>query len=126
MTDIKFMTYRQGDPMPCDEDQQVRVRLRDGTEHTGPAKHFLWDLDTLDFDRYVEEWAPLPNGTAPVYLQVRADGKIWAVLEDGTPLKAQLGVVTHSNSRTGGVEAVITLWSAGWFQPMIGGSGNGG
>ena len=118
MTDIKFMTYRQGDPMPCDEDQQVRVRLRDGTEHTGPAKHFLWDLDTLDFDRYVEEWAPLPNGTAPVYLQVRADGRIQAVLEDGTPLQWQTCVETSSSGSESGVRATITLQSAGWLSTL--------
>ena len=118
MTAINFRPYKQGDPMPCDEDQPVRVRLRDGTEHTGPAKHFLWDLDTLDFDRYVEQWAALPNGTAPVYLQVRADGRIQAVLEDGTPLQWQAGVETSSSAGTSGVRATITIQSAGWLPSL--------
>ena len=53
--------------------------------------------------------------SAPVYLQIREDGKVWAVLEDGTPLKAQVDVVTHSSATTSMVEAKITLVSAGWM-----------
>ena len=56
--------------------------------------------------------------SAPVYLQIREDGRIQAVLEDGTPLKAQVDVVTHSSARTGGVEAKITLMSAGWLPSL--------
>ena len=52
---------------------------------------------------------------APVYLQIREDGKVWAVLEDGTPLAHQAGVDTSSSATTGGVQAVITLHSAGWL-----------
>jgi hypothetical protein len=53
--------------------------------------------------------------SVPVYLQIRKDGKIWVVLEDGTPLAHQSGVDTSSSATTGGVRAVITLQSAGWL-----------
>ena len=55
---------------------------------------------------------------APVYLQIREDGKVWAVLEDGTPLAHQGGVDTSSSAMKGGVQAVITLQSAGWLPSL--------
>ena len=63
--------------------------------------------------------------SALVYLQIREDGKVWVVLEDGTPLAHQAGVDTSSSAMKGGVQAVITLQSAGWLPPLIGGSANG-
>ena len=56
--------------------------------------------------------------SAPVYLQIREDGRIQAVLEDGTPLSWQAGVDTSSRAGAVGVQAVITLQSAGWLPPL--------
>ena len=56
--------------------------------------------------------------TAKVFLQIREDGKVWAVLEDGTPLAHQARVDISSSAMKGGVQAVITLQSAGWLPPL--------
>ena len=56
--------------------------------------------------------------TAKVFLQIREDGKVWAVLEDGTPLAWQAGVETVSGTLSSGVTAKITLHSAGWLPSL--------
>ena len=62
---------------------------------------------------------PMPKPEAqkpkPVYLQVRDDGKVWAVLEDGTPLAHQTDVTVSTSATRPGIEVTVTLKSAGWI-----------
>ena len=55
---------------------------------------------------------------APVYLQIREDGKVWAVLEDGTPLAHQARVDISSSAKHGGIETTVTLAGVGWLPPL--------
>jgi hypothetical protein len=70
--------------------------------------------------------------SAPVYLQIREDGKVWAVLEDGTPLAHQARVEISSSAGSGGIETTVTLAGVGWLPPLPqiskpgGGGGPGG
>jgi len=54
----------------------------------------------------------------PVYLQVRDDGKVWAVLIEGTPLAHQTDVTVSTSATHPGVEATITFKSAGWLPKL--------
>ena len=55
---------------------------------------------------------------APVYLQIREDGKVWAVLEDGTPLAHQARVDISSSAGHGGIETTVTLAGVEWLPPL--------
>jgi hypothetical protein len=53
--------------------------------------------------------------SAPVYLQIRKDGKVWAVLKDGTPLAHQTRVEISSGAGHGGIETTVTLAGVEWL-----------
>jgi len=50
-----WMPY-DGQGMPCDENQEVNIRLRDGTEDTKPTCAELWDWDVYDSDTDIVAW----------------------------------------------------------------------
>ena len=55
---------------------------------------------------------------APVYIQIREDGRIQAVLEDGTPLRWQTDVQVNTGARSRTITATITVSAGGWLPSL--------